>query len=432
MPPSPRHRRASPFAPGTVPPPVARALRRALAALDAGDRATVGAALDEALDADPEGATTRALVARVRFLAGGFDGALGELEAAADRAEDPAYPRRLRLAWLIRLHYLQEAREALEPLLAGTLDANLARTAADLLARTGAPDRALACLEALGGNLTPWPTRLGPDGLQPVPAGPSPRTLAREVQHQVVWRGIDATLDALDPVLEALDHHPVAECYRGELLLWAERFPEARASFEGILDREPGTTWGWFGLAATLTRTGEAEAALEALARGRAVLGYAGASMPMYRAEALWHLGRLQEAAAELEKATTVHPTRFAAWVLRVRVEDALGRPAPRDEAFAVLAREAAPLVEVAATVAGVPRPAPGQPPGDAAEPIAGAALRLLRGSRSSACPVWFAPDTGAVRSLVLHHPVFPGDTWQREHAALARDLDRATGARRA
>ncbi len=116
----------------------------------------------------------------------------------------------------------------------------------------------------------------------------------------------------------------------------------------------------------------------------------------------------------------------------QVLVAEALGRHDRRDAAFAFLEREAAPLIQAAATAAGVPGWWPRPAPREAMARIAEAALTLLRGSRSSALPVWFAPDTGAVRSLVRGRPPMREEQRRAELERVAHLIARASRAPRA
>ncbi len=280
---------------------------------------------------------------------------------------------------------------------------------------------AIQGLAILGGNRTPRPTRVVDGSLVRVEIPPSPRHRARRAQHRAPFIGLDAAIREVDAVLAALGPHPVAACYRVELDLWAGRYETAAAGFESILAARRGTVWGWIGLASARLGLGDAARALATIDEGVRAIGFRGATVPVTRGEALLALGRLDEAAEELRAATRAHPGRVAAWALRVLCHDAMGDGDARDRAFARLDREAPALTSDAARRAGCggwwPRPAS---PAQQVE-VARAALALMRGNRSSSCPIWLAPGTDVVRAHVPGRPATTTE-WERdERAALAR-----------
>jgi hypothetical protein len=140
----------------------------------------------------------------------------------------------------------------------------------------------------------------------------------------------------------------------------------------------------------------------------------------VYRGEALLRLGRLEEAALELEHATRTQPGRISAWLLSIVVADARGDDDARERAFTHLHR-AGGLLADAVAVAGIEGSWPGPlAPSDQAR-AAEAALSLMRGNRASSCPLWAAPTTGAMRSVIAGR-VVETDAWVADELrALAR-----------
>ena len=340
-------------------------------------------------------------------------GALDEARAALSRVQNEVSDY-LAAKLLFVLANCDPAREpwatptAYDGLLEGQLqalgvDVHLAddRLEAEALRRAAADG--LACL---GGNRSPFPSLLRDGALVAVRVPASPRHRAREVQHQARWLGLEPTRRALAAELARIGPHPIAECYEAELDLWSGDHARARAQFEDILGRAPRTTWAWIGRGASEVLGGDAARGLATLDEGVRTMGWRGATLPIYRGEALFRLGRLDEAAAELGEACATHPGRVSAWVLRVLVEHARGASAARDEAFAHLDAAAAALLADAAAAAGLDGWWPG--PADAATQVrvAEQALALMRGNRSSSCAFWIPPGRTVLRSVMHRRPV--------------------------
>ena len=288
--------------------------------------------------------------------------------------------------------------------------------------RIAASPLAAAAAEALAllkGNRSPFPSVVRGGELQSVRVPRGARHRVREVQHATPWIGIDRAKAEVVAELARIGPHPIAECYEAELYLWAGDYAAARGKFERILAGAPRTTWAWIGLGANLVLLGDAGRGLSTLDEGVKVMGFRGATLPVYRGEALFRLGRLDEAAAELEEACQTHPSRVAAWVLRVLVEHARGRAAGRDQAFAHLDGAATALLSDAARAARVDGWWPGSPSAETQQRVAAQALVLMRGNRSSSCAFWFAPGTDVIRSIVYQRPVTTPDWEAGEKRAL-------------
>lgn len=210
-------------------------------------------------------------------------------------------------------------------------------------------------LAHLRGNRTPWPTIVRDGRLELVRVPASGRHRVRRAQHASRHLGIDAAAARVDVLLDELDHDPVAECYRGELDLWAGRYEAAETRFRSILAVRPRTTWGWIGLGAAQTLSGHPGKGLDALDEGVTVLGFRGATLPVYRAEALWRQGRLLESSTEVDEALRLHPGRLSAWLLRTIIASERGDAATRDLAFDYLQGAATALLSDAAGCLGAP-----------------------------------------------------------------------------
>ena len=336
---SPPGRRGPRFPVAALPLPAARALRRALGAADAGDPEALRAGLAEAVDADPDGATTRLLVARTRLATGAFDEGLADLEAAARMAPDPAYPRRMRLAWLIRLHYLEEARAELETHLAGPRDPALLETASLLLARTGAPARALELIrERLAQEGLPEAKRTGlhlhaartaaaagdteavADLLAAhLRSGTGDWSAARELHLE------QGRPDRLAALAAAHPEVPAAQAIAAELALFRGDLDEAGRLARDTLARAPETTLAQLVDAAVAVRRGADDAGT----RLDAVIA-AAPDWPeawLWRAEHRRLLGDLAGAADDIFEAKNRRPDYLAAKARHALVHLAGERP---------------------------------------------------------------------------------------------------------
>lgn len=288
----------------------------------------------------------------------------------------------------------------------GLVDANeLRAAAADALRR-------------LAGNRSPFPSVLREGKLECVRIPASARHRVSEVQHSVRWIGLKRVKEEIAAELARIGPHPIAECYEAEVDLWCGDYGVARGKFERILAAARQTTWGWIGLGASHVLLGNPSEGLRILDEGVKVMGWRGATLPVYRGEALFRLGRLDEAADELAEACRTQPGRVAAWLLRVLVEHGRGSTTERDAAFAHLEDAAPALLSDAARIAGVGGWWPARPAFETQLRVTEQALVLMRGNRSSSCPFWLAPETETVRSIVLHRPVTT-PSWEAEEMRL-------------
>lgn len=277
-------------------------------------------------------------------------------------------------------------------------------------------------LARMAGNLSPFPSVPRNGELQAVRVPKGPRARARDAQHLACWIGIEAAKKVTAAELERIGPHPIAQCYAAELDLWSGAYQIAEEQFADILGKQRRTVWGWIGLGASQTLGGDPERGLATLDEGIREMGWRGATVPIYRGEALYRLGRLDEAAEELREAAESQPGRVSAWVLRLLVEHERGDTEQRDRCFDHLDRNASALLCDAAGACGIDGWWPGAATLETRLSVARKCLDLMRGNRSSSCSLWFAPDGDTVRSVVYGRPVTSAQWEAREIRAL-RDL---------
>ena len=261
-------------------------------------------------------------------------------------------------------------------------------------------------LQRLSGNRTPFPSIVDGGELRRVLIPASPRHRAREAQHRAPWLGLGATIEHTGAELARIGSHPIGECYAAELDLWSGDYVTAENKFQEILRRVQRTVWAWIGLGASQILLGRPDEGLESIDQGVRTVGFKGATVAIYRGEALYRLGRHEEAEAELAEACRTQPGRMSAWVLRVLVSEALGLADERDKAFGHLDTHASALLSDTARDCGVEGWWPGRATPATQLRIAEHSLELMRGNRSSSCSFWFAPGEETVRSVIYRRPV--------------------------
>jgi predicted Zn-dependent protease len=375
------------------------------------------------LSAEP-GPTLRVWRADLRRRRGDLDGAKGELTRLQNEVTDYFAAK---LLWVLVRGELEPepwpTTTAYDGLLEGQLAALGIEVPIERGAASGADLRAAAAaaLEKLAGNRTPFPSVVEDGRLRLLRVPPSPRHRIREIQHMATWMGLPRVAQEVDAELERIGDHPIARCYGAEIDLWSGDYDRARRKFADILDGAPRTTWAWIGLGASQVLLGDPRQGLSTLDEGVRVMGWRGATLPVYRGEALLRLGRFDEAADELAAACDAHPSRVAAWTLRLLAAAARGGAAERDELFARIERMAPALLADAARVAGVEAWWPGAAPAAVQVAVAEQALASMRGNRSSSCAFWLAPGTGSVRSVLYQRPPASPDWEAHEKRALSR-----------
>ena len=348
---------------------------------------------------------------------GELDRAAAELAVVRDAVPDYVAAK---LLWVLVRGAQKNERDVAGAGYEGLLEGQLGAFGVTLPTRDGALDGAVDAealrvaardvLTRMAGNRTPSPSVLEDGALRRVHVPPSARHRVRRLQHLAAHLGLARARTLVDEALAEIGPHPVAECYAAELDLWAGDYERARARFADIIARAERTTWAWIGLGASHTLAGRPEVGLRLLDEGVAVVGRRGASLPAYRGEALLRLGRFDEAATELARAIEAHPTRISAWLLSILVAAARGDDDAREHAFTHLHR-AGGLLADAIAAAGIDGGWPGRlAPSDQVR-AAEAALSLMRGNRASSCPLWAAPTTGAMRSVIAGR-VVETDAW--------------------
>lgn len=309
----------------------------------------------------------------------------------------------------------------------GLLEGQLAALGLEVVTDRGHASGAELCaaseagLARMAGNRTPFPSVVEDGRLRLLDVPPSPRHRVREIQHMSPWLGLARTAERLSEELARLGDHPIARCYAAEMDLWAGEYERARREFEAILAAAPRTTWAWIGLGASQVLLGDPTTGLNTLDEGVRVMGWRGATLPVYRGEALLRIGRLDEAAEELAEACAVHPSRVAAWTLRLVAAGARGRSDEQEEWFDHLERMAPALLADAARDAGIEAWWPGRPSAAIQLSLAERALTLMRGNRSSSCAFWLAPGTDIVRAVLHQRPPTSPDWEAHEKRALLR-----------
>ena len=283
-------------------------------------------------------------------------------------------------------------------------------------------DRALV---ALGGNRTITPTRLVDGRVERLPPITGERFAARRALESIRSLPPAEALARLEAVAERFAGSSLVEAHRGELLLWLGRYEEARASLERSIAITAKTRWPYIGLSALDLVEGEWERSLETNARGiEAMGGTVGAAVYVHRGEALFRLGRLDEAIADLREALRIHPSRVSARLLLALACHARGEPGDDTEASAaldVLFEQAIGLLSDAARLLGTPllEERDQRPSVASLLPILERAHAMLGANRSSTLMIYRGP-AGELR-FVQHWP----HRGRRVHDTDAEDLER-------
>ena len=357
---------------------------------------------------------------------------LGQVEAshAALTEASMTAPGFLPVAWLIRLRSLfgvDICNERLVPERFSEIGELLAGLVEDALATLaeGDPDRVRAlldeALERLGGNRTVTPTRLVDGQLERLPPITGERHAARRALESIRSLPPDQVLAKLEATRERFGGSALAVAHHGELLLWLRRYDEARATLEASIATTPKTRWPYIGLSAIDLVEGAWERCLETNAVGiRAMDDTVGAAVYVHRGEALYRLGRLDEAVADLEEALRIHPSRVTARIVLLLARWARGEADRARQLWEELNEQAVGLLSDAAAAAGVALfTGPEPPPVGRALPVLEEAMRLFGANRSSTLMMYFAAD-GRQR-FVPHWP----HSGRKPHDGDASDLDR-------
>jgi tetratricopeptide (TPR) repeat protein len=414
-------------------------LRGALHVL-AGEHALGIEDLDEALRRDDRDYEAHVWRGEALFRLGRLDEAFSALNRGGEMAEEYAdyfAPQILRLL-------VQAARgdfpglpeqgvpDALDCLFPGERERIGATNVAALC---GLLERALVWMR---GNRRFTATYVNPDdpaaGLTPLRVPPSPRTAAKAALWRLTTAGAEGAARALQRVHRDYPSAPEPHCYHGELYLYTGDYVAARDQFERALAIYDKTRWAFIGLGAVELLEGKPELTLPLLERSVELSRGAGPTLYVYRGEALFRLGELEAAIADLEYATKLNPTRLGAWVGLALARDQAGDDGALALGLAHVRRVAPGLVHDAAIAAPVDVSAAedaGPPPDrEVLRTLFETMLRLMRGNRSSTCVTYFTGQ-GSLR-VVPPLPVIDTQLEEREVRLLRALLERSVGLARA
>jgi tetratricopeptide (TPR) repeat protein len=414
------------------------AVRRTHAAIDVlrARHEAAAAALEGVIRDDPTDSEAFTWLAEARLRLGRWDGVYDALHRATMTSNGYLLP-----AWILRslAHMLSgdDGDNRFRPrrfeALLWSMDSLFEGGRAELESRdksriTAALERGLS---TLGGNRTPYSSKLVDGRLTGLLPGTSPRHASRRALQLIRSADPERVFAALDEVVQRFPTSSLPVAHRGELALWLGDLKRARADLERAIEIDEGTRWAWIGLTGIETLEGHPDKALEVSARGVQVMkGTVGASVYAYRADAYAALGRFDEAIADLETSARLSKTRLGATVALASLLDMRGDAERAAEIFDQLVDEAPGLLSDAARDEGIVlfetrRP---NPTADERQRVMRRALALLGGNRSSSC-VTYRTSKGVLRMV-------PGPSGSRPHRGADEDdlarvrtlLLRATG----
>ena len=200
--------------------------------------------------------------------------------------------------------------------------------------------------------------------------------------------------------LQADNPHAVTpHTYMGEVLLWMGHTSQARAQLQTAIDKDIATQWAWIGLGACEQLDGRPERAIELFAEGIEMCRFEGPTMYVYRSECWLQIGEVERALKDINAALHGKPQRLSAWLIRARVDLAMGRPELADALMKQLKQECPVLWRAMDSSS------------DDLDQAMRAGLLAMRGNRSSSLPFFFPePDSPPVfirwhrQSLSLIH----------------------------
>lgn len=242
-------------------------------------------------------------------------------------------------------------------------------------------------LAALRGNRSPTITCVREGRLVRMPAPVTARFAAKWAQERVQVAPLAEVLDRFDAVMREHARSSKPYCYRGELRLWVGDLAGARDDFERARAEDPTTKWAYIGLCATAMLEGRYDEALAVSARGLALTGV-GPSLFVYRGETHRRRGDLDAAAADLDRACRLNPSRVSAWVNLALLQGARGDREGQRTTMERLRWQAPSLLDDAARSLPSPSPSPAS-----TDDLLDRCLSMMRGNRSSSCITYFAGD---------------------------------------
>jgi tetratricopeptide (TPR) repeat protein len=391
-----------------------------------GDPAGALTLLDQVVAASPRDSEALLWRAEAHFRLGDREAAIAD----AERSHQVAFSfgaRAIRL--LAALRPGGETYDATWQELQGELLA-LCPDAGETLARNRSDEVAAVIERALvasRGNRTPRATGVRDDGTLIPLRSASIRRASRRAMELVKTAPAAVALERLDALVQGFPRSAMPLVHRGELRLWLGDYAAARADLEASIAVQRRTRWAWFGLACLDLLHGDPAQALATCAEGiRVMQGTEGPVAGLYRGEAYRLLGRYDEAAAQLEQARALNPTRLSAWINIALVHAATGERAAQAEIVGHLARVAPALLAEAAATLGdevfdavvLGGPLAGRPAADPEmlDRTLAEALRMMRGNRSSSLVTYFTAD-----GVLRHVPQASAPSAHDRRRALAR-----------
>lgn len=271
----------------------------------------------------------------------------------------------------------------------------------------------------LGSNRTASPTWIDDAGrVRRLSARGGVRSACRAALERIRCQPPELVYPRLDELVARYRESSLPLCHRGELAMWLGDVERARADFEAAIRLRSETRFAYIGLAGCALLEEDPERALAECDRGIEVMhGTHGPAVFAYRGEALHRLGRLDEAARDLERACRESPTRIGSRIALaiVRAEQDADSLAKTYEEIASIAP--ALVSDAADGIVPVSHRATAPPTQQLA--VLGRALGMLRGNRSSSCYTYFS-HRGELRSIPGH-----GAGQRDPHARDAAELER-------
>lgn len=319
-----------------------------------------------------------------------------------------------------------DANDTLDPIAWLILSQRVEPVIPDLLpieGRVGAIRHAFeTTLARFAGNRSTAPTWVDAHGqLHRLHAADHPRRRGRTLQLLARHRPLADILPRFDALDAELPLEPVTRTYRGELLLWLGEYAAAAAAFEEALALSELTTWAWIGLGAAQWLSGDPALALQTWDRGVEAVDFEGPTLFVYRGELLRQAGAHAEARLELDLALLASRRRVSSWIVRALLAHDEGDLRPATVVADAVRAQLPGLWLDATRATGLPWATP-----DVVPPLE-AALRLMRGNRSSSSPMWQLPGR-PLSSGTFNPPCPPAELFPSVLEAPRRNTDQHRG----